>query len=1745
MKNKILIKERINAVDYNNNNQALLYTSSGADIEGGLINVELESDVAGWHQLTFDIPAIIYQDGKEIENPLMDNLFPLSKLQYTREIRVDNRPKEEILYFIVQPEEDSRDENGILLHSYTAIDYPRHVLSKTKQGITIGDDTLDPVRSLTPNNEIMNVEGKIIYIKAEPQTFTVSNYIDLGSLKDAYPGAFAWVSGTEKGYRLTGVNYEETIPDINETIYKNWTEDVDRITYHLESGIPVADAVWSPEWGGYPLEPDVNNYNYGSGIYNDADKSVENEVISKVQFYWDLVWLNPDRTMGRYDGKLYRKDSRLLYDVYQTIEYDVPARYLGTRFLVEDLQEVTSYEEGCSAYVFETETVWYYSSGWVNSGQDRKEYFGYKEVWSGKWSKLDPIKPYLSPNKPKAYLEYILEGTGWTVGEVDEIWVDNNTFEYAASGVPGHEKQIELTTSVSVDNSNAYNAINEVCEAFKGYARFDHVNKVVSFKAVPGDDNNLIYQYRDNLASTRITQDGEKAVSKLWVYGGEDLNGQVYIEDCNRMNPEYYLFDAVSMADLIERAPNPVEGNYASISVKYTWSQISSVGELDEVQDISDLPVTGQAGQIIYVKDYQSYFTWISDFSGWYDTFYSEDPGKDITFSQRVDYNGTEWVDKGQFYHYYEPVSPYADNYIMNFDYFIDRGLITSEEVDDIKYNYNLPISHLRKKYAPMLTRYTNLNSELLQWENTYDECKIARDAIDKSLRTNYAIYEKDDTQIGSYRLKEQNINAYPPGADIDTQGWVLTTLPYASSEVSMSVATYDNLSQITSPYFGQSVAVIDEGAIYKYYNIFNYDDTICAYLGWTPAQVQAQGFDKRVDVLLTDPQDKLEARIRNEGLFQKLRDEELAKDTQRMAALAPWYNPPANAKMIPTGELGKPTETSLIATYYDTLDRYITEQSNMDNALDNIARVEEEITELEEQMTALMAKIESIQTALREKYGDFIVEGEFTDDTMVWIYNLWYAGLKALDLYHRPLITYELNVVDVSGLPEYRTVTEDVYHDIVYRLNKPELVLPNPGDYCYVTDNKMGLVREKANITSVTRNLSNPSQNKITIATVDTNTEDLIGKLVTAANTIYSKQQIYNRSAIINADGTVATDSLSESLENGSGDLSLSSSSGTVIVGESGITTVDKYDANYRMRYTGKGVFSSTNGGLTWDNILNAGKISTKALSAGTIDSNVISVSNIGHDSSIIIDDKGITALNYNGANSSDSDPDWWASWKNNIASDPNISFFLDSATGNAYFKGYLASGAGTIGGWTLSSTQLSGGSGSSYAAMSSSGTYAFWAGASNASSAPFSVTHAGALKATSATIEGKITVNDPSSTIEMGSVGGWTATGNGLQNTSSSPSLVLSAGGISGTVHGHSDSHWAIYANGNFGVTTGGDLYASNAHIAGDITASSGKIGGWLIDSVQLRKDFTYDNTNYSIELRTDRPAIGDSRGASLLVYDHTHSRYNWYVTPSGYMYARNAAISGTISSSTISSSTINSSTIDVTNGTRHFTASASTLQMSNSDGGFLAMSITTHPYVSALNIAQGSGGIVFKSGKDQTDVGSTYGDIGLTADYGAAALAVHTIAGNNIILVPGDGRNGFAYINSITSSNKIAVSSGGPSSLNVKTDLHNISNDYGNIYKDLQDLNLYTYRYKYKNIREDLETDYGFIIDEILEKSTLKKYFRHYDSSFWVGPGEEDRIATKEWERDAYIKGLFVLIKALQNKIDILEQEIKKEG
>ena len=206
--------------------------------------------------------------------------------------------------------------------------------------------------------------------------------------------------------------------------------------------------------------------------------------------------------------------------------------------------------------------------------------------------------------------------------------------------------------------------------------------------------------------------------------------------------------------------------------------------------------------------------------------------------------------------------------------------------------------------------------------------------------------------------------------------------------------------------------------------------------------------------------------------------------------------------------------------------------------------------------------------------------------------------------------------------------------------------------------------------------------------------------------------------------------------------------------------------------------------------------------------------------------------------------------------------------AAGNAYFNGTLVSSSGTIGGFTISQYTLVNNNGSNTVGMCSTDGrgWAFWAGAENGGSAPFHVGHAGQLYATNANITGVINANS-------GKIGSFTLDNKYMQSTDETV-------GLSPT-----DVNWAFWAGGTsmstakFRVNHAGVLYATSANISGNITATSGVIGGCSISNGTL----IVPSANISGTLNASQIRIGDFTEYHDLTSE-TYSRYGFSIVADG---------------------------------------------------------------------------------------------------------------------------------------------------------------------------------------------------------------------------------------------------------------------
>ncbi|MFH1563815.1 MAG: hypothetical protein ABIF11_10440, partial [Nitrospirota bacterium] len=156
-------------------------------------------------------------------------------------------------------------------------------------------------------------------------------------------------------------------------------------------------------------------------------------------------------------------------------------------------------------------------------------------------------------------------------------------------------------------------------------------------------------------------------------------------------------------------------------------------------------------------------------------------------------------------------------------------------------------------------------------------------------------------------------------------------------------------------------------------------------------------------------------------------------------------------------------------------------------------------------------------------------------------------------------------------------------------------------------------------------------------------------------------------------------------------------------------------------------------------------------------------------------------------------------------IGLDPNTGIWMGNETfGNAPFRvnngGVVTATAGTIGGWTLGTDRFYGGSGNTYIGLIP-GT-GIQMGNATFGSAPFSVTNAGALKATS------------------GLIGGWSLTNSSLSSDSNTTTANILLDQDDGLIRVGNSTETYLYLDG------------ANKKISTSDFASGALGSGWALD-------------------------------------------------------------------------------------------------------------------------------------------------------------------------------------------------------------------------------------------------------------------------------------------------------------------------
>lgn len=109
--------------------------------------------------------------------------------------------------------------------------------------------------------------------------------------------------------------------------------------------------------------------------------------------------------------------------------------------------------------------------------------------------------------------------------------------------------------------------------------------------------------------------------------------------------------------------------------------------------------------------------------------------------------------------------------------------------------------------------------------------------------------------------------------------------------------------------------------------------------------------------------------------------------------------------------------------------------------------------------------------------------------------------------------------------------------------------------------------------------------------------------------------------------------------------------------------------------------------------------------------------------------------------------------------------------------------------------------------------------------------------------------------------------------------------------TINGHQASNWREIIGTKFGVDADGNLYASSANVKGVITATSGTIGGWTINSsygIYTNGKTTNTSTNTGILIQKDGAIYAGK-------YNSTNQACPFQITSDGVLTATSGSIAG----------------------------------------------------------------------------------------------------------------------------------------------------------------------------------------------------------------------------------------------------------
>ena len=863
----------------------------------------------------------------------------------------------------------------------------------------------------------------------------------------------------------------------------------------------------------------------------------------------------------------------------------------------------------------------------------------------------------------------------------DAIGVNSNQIKAV------YNENYEKISSIEASQSNCFNIIQDLCEAFECWARFDidheengairlnsdgAPSKRITFHKYSGDDNFAGFKYGINLQSIERTLESDEFVSKLIVEQVENdvvdggvvsiagapsnpsgesyiLNMSYYLNQGLIEKPEEYykdynLFIAKLKEKNLEYTAKKTQLQLATVArIKAkantnTYQELIDAAEKDlnevlvEFKDLTGLTykqyADGNGYSIVFEKTLSQLVGTYPKMASSVVPSYYDDKGKEILLTVVSEVESENTVRRTYGIDPENEGSPTISqiHYIAVVNHF--------EEFDAVKYKYSY--STLIQKDPPL-----SVDADIVRHHAAYVwEFETGKDNNTLPLTLEITPSDDNDTLInlvGKIYTDNQVKKDYGP---------LLTSSKQERDSLNLLIDGTEKRSLTVSTYFKEMESADD---------IATTKEVLDDYIEGLKFSVYKSDGSSYWEIESSNTEKTFSQDI----LFDRIK----------------FTHYPENYQLrYKDGD-----------TYYTTTESIELPLVPNSSRTFNLIPIEEK-KGIKDYMEDILDEKDAIEQEFYTKYSRFIQEGSWTSSDYVDNELYYLDALNVSRVNGQPKVSYNLSVYEVSeqeGLQNYKfdvgdkTYIEDTqffgyHHNIVERFKDfvaiddvialpPDVsevlnvyqVVPGEGKFDHqakfifhpgsdtiriiekwdeestnyivrLNYDILTPVKEEVVVSEVEWHLDDPSENSITIQNYKTQFDDLFQRMAAAVQSVEYNSASYSRAAsMLDEGGFINAGLLLKSLNELSGGFSLSGDN-TITAGPDGIIIKDLIDPTRQMKLTGAGLKTSTDDGYNWNTI-----VTPDGLTINTIDTQNVIIKD-GDNPSFRWDTYGLNAYGF-----------------------------------------------------------------------------------------------------------------------------------------------------------------------------------------------------------------------------------------------------------------------------------------------------------------------------------------------------------------------------------------------------------------------------------------------------------------------------------------------------------------------------------